>query len=86
RVEKLLQKRNENEISVQIAIVKTYFYDLSDKMGKAAKDALNSFASGDELRMMLMGVKRFTKQDHFNPKDARQLIALHALEAGCYKL
>jgi len=86
RVEKLLKTRSEQEVSVQIAIVKTYFYDLSDKIGKAAKDALNSFASGDELRMMLMGIKRFTKQDHFNPKDARQLIAQHVLENGSYKI
>lgn len=86
RVEKLLHTRKESDVQVQIAIVKTYFYDLSDKLAKSAKDALQSFASGDELRMMLMGVKRFTKQDAFNPKEARQLIALNILENGKYTL
>ena len=36
---------------------------------------INAFASGDEQRMMLLGVKRFTKVDSFNSKDAKRRIA-----------
>ena len=75
RVEKLIAQKGEEACSVQIAIAKTYVYDSADRIEKAAKDALNSFAEGDELKMMLMGLKRFTKMDPFNPKAARQLIA-----------
>ena len=39
------------------------------------KDAINSFAEGDEQRMILMGLKRFTKAEPFNTKDARRRIA-----------
>lgn len=75
RVEKMIEIKGEAACEAQIAIVKTYFYDIADKIDKAGKDALNSFAEGDELRMMLMGMKRFTKTEPFNPKASRQLIA-----------
>jgi hypothetical protein len=38
-------------------------------------DAINAFADGDDARMMLMGLKRFTKTENFNSKEALQLIA-----------
>ncbi|MFN5911011.1 MAG: acyl-CoA dehydrogenase family protein [Bacteroidota bacterium] len=75
RVEKLIAQKGEQACTVQIAIAKTYVYDSTDRIEKAAKDALNSFAEGDELKMMLMGLKRFSKTEPFNPKAARQLVA-----------
>ncbi len=84
RVQQLIDQKGEEACAVQIAIAKLYFYDIADKINKAAKDALNSFAEGDELKMMLMGLKRFTKTDPFNPKEARQLIASNLIEAGEY--
>ncbi len=86
RVDKIIQKQGAEAAAVQIAICKTYFYDAADKIAKAAKDAINSFAEGDESRMMMMGIKRFTKTEAFNPKAARQLIAQHLIEAGHYNL
>jgi hypothetical protein len=53
-------------------------------MNKAGKDAINSFVEGDELRMMMMGLKRFTKHAPFNAKEARQQVALSLIEAGKY--
>jgi alkylation response protein AidB-like acyl-CoA dehydrogenase len=72
RVEKLIESKGEENAELQIAITKTFFYDAADKLNKAAKDAINSFAEGDEARMMLMGLKRFTKTQPFNSKSARQ--------------
>ncbi len=86
RVDKLIQSKGEEAAKVQIAIAKTYFYDAADKIAKAGKDAINSFADGDEARMMLMGLKRFTKTENFNPKEARQIIASSLIEAGYYNL
>ena len=86
RVDKLIQSKGEEAAKVQIAIARTYFYDAADKIAKAAKDAINSFAEGDEARMMLMGLKRFTKTEAFNPKAARQLIAAHLIEKGKYDI
>jgi alkylation response protein AidB-like acyl-CoA dehydrogenase len=84
RVEKMISIKGEAACEAQIAIVKTYFYDTADRIEKAGKDALNSFAEGDELRMMLMGLKRFTKTEVFNPKTARQLIASKIIESNKY--
>jgi len=85
RVDKLVQAKGEESSEVQLAIVKTYFYDAADKIAKSAKDALNAFMEGDELRMTLMGVRRFTKLEPFNAKEARQVIANHILEKGGYE-
>ena len=84
RVEKMISTIGEEKSAIAIDIVKTYIYDSADKIAKASKDALNSFVEGDELMMMLMGIRRFTKVDVFNPKEARQRIALNAIERGAY--
>ena len=84
RVEKIIQTQGEAAASVHIAIAKTYVYDAADRIEKAAKDAINSFAEGDDARMMLMGLKRFTKTEPFNPKAARQIIAEALIAANKY--
>jgi len=49
-------KANNNEkVAICEDIMKTYLYDAADKINKSGKDALNSFAEGDELRMMHIG-------------------------------
>lgn len=84
RVEKLAGMKGEVAIQEQIAMVRTYIYDVSDKINKAGKDALNAFAEGDELRMQLMGMKRFTKVESFNSKEARQTIATKLIDTNNY--
>ncbi len=85
RVEKMLQTKSASEIQREIAIAKIYFYDVADKIEKAAKDAIFSFAEGDEARMMLSGLKRFTKTDAINPKALRQLIAEDLINKNKYE-
>jgi hypothetical protein len=84
RVQKKINSQGEEACAHDIAIAKTYFYDTADKIAKAAKDAINSYAEGDEARMMLMGLKRFTKTQTFNPKEARQIIAQKLIKDGKY--
>lgn len=84
RVDKIIATQGEAAAAVHIAMAKTYLYDSADRIEKAAKDAINSFAEGDEARMMLMGLKRFTKTEYFNPKAARQLIAETLIAANKY--
>jgi alkylation response protein AidB-like acyl-CoA dehydrogenase len=86
RLEKLSKTKSEAELAVQTAIVKTYIYDAADAINKAGKDALNSFADGDELRMMHIGLKRFTKVDTFNSKEARRTICAQLIADDGYKL
>lgn len=84
RVEKLTKSGDKSKISEQVDIMNVYLYDTADKLNKFGKDALNSFAEGDELKMMLMGLKRFTKQKPFNVKEARRRIATHLISEGKY--
>lgn len=86
RVEKLIEKQGEAAAAIPIAIVKTYFYDVAELIDKAAKDAIYSFAEGDEARMMVTGVKRFTKLDPINPKNERQTIAQYLIDKNAYTL
>lgn len=75
RVEKLVSMRGEAACSVQLDMMRVYINDAADRINKNGKDALNSFAEGDELRMMMMGLKRFTKNESFNTKEARRRVA-----------
>lgn len=86
RVEKLAHSKGEEAAAVQIEIMKTFFYDAADKIAKAGKDALNTFGEGDELRMMLMGLRRFTKVDSLNVKESRQVIAQKLIADNAYTL
>jgi alkylation response protein AidB-like acyl-CoA dehydrogenase len=84
RVEKMVQLKGEENCKEQIAMMQVLIYDGCDIINKAGKDAINTFSSGDELKMMLMGMKRFTKHEPFNPKEARQLIALKLIDKNEY--
>jgi hypothetical protein len=83
RVMKLSEGGNDG---VYMDILKTYLYDAADNMAKWGKDAVNAFAEGDEQRMILMGVKRFTKAQPFNVKEARRRIADRLIERNAYFL
>ncbi|MEP6951956.1 MAG: acyl-CoA dehydrogenase family protein [Ginsengibacter sp.] len=86
RVIKLAEKIGEDNAKVQIAIMSCYLNDAIDKVAKCGKEAINAFASGDEQKMMLLGLKRFTKSEPFNSKDARRLIAGKLIGDGKYGL
>lgn len=75
RVIKMTDKQGEAAVQIQTDMMRCYLNDANDKVNKAGKEAINAFASGDEQRMMLMGLKRFTKMQPFNTKDARRRIA-----------
>jgi alkylation response protein AidB-like acyl-CoA dehydrogenase len=76
--------KGDPRASVFADMAKTYLYDAADRINKSGKDAINSFASGDEQRMMLLGVKRFSKAEPFNSKDARRRVAEVLISANKY--
>lgn len=82
RTEKIVELKGEEAAKDQIAMLKVWLYDTSDRMHKAAKDAINSFVEGDEKRMMLMGLRRFTKNEGENVKELRQQIAQTLINEG----
>jgi hypothetical protein len=75
RVMKMVEQKGEANCSIELDMTRTYLYDAADRIHKNGKDAINAFANGDEQRMMLLGIKRFTKVAPFNTKDARRRIA-----------
>ncbi|UII22453.1 acyl-CoA dehydrogenase family protein [Fulvivirga ligni] len=75
RVEKLVGQKGEEALKTEIDMMRVYLYEAVEKAASAGKQAIYAFAEGDEQRMMLMGLKRFTKLESFNLKDARRRIA-----------
>jgi alkylation response protein AidB-like acyl-CoA dehydrogenase len=75
RVEKLIGIKGEEAVSLQKDMALVYLQDAVMKCNQAGREAIQAFAEGDELRVMLMGLKRFTKIDPINTKDARRRVA-----------
>lgn len=76
---------NGNELApLAMDAARTFITDAADRINHAGKNAVNAFAEGDEQRMMLMGVKRFTKVNSFNTKEARRRIADKLIEREGY--
>jgi alkylation response protein AidB-like acyl-CoA dehydrogenase len=63
------------DVSIYRDILSCFLYDAADRINKNGKDAINAYAEGDEQRMILMGLKRFTKAQPYNSKEARRRIA-----------
>ncbi len=61
RTEKLAKNKGEANVKEQIAMAKLYLYKAVDIVTQKGKESIISFAEGDEQRMMLMGLRRFTK-------------------------
>ncbi len=83
---KLTESNTNPADSMYADLFHCYLYDAVDKLHKSGKEALNAFATGDELRMLLLGLKRFTKTPPYNSKDARRRIAKKLIEDKQYML
>lgn len=79
-----MQQNNHPLTDLAIDATRTFLYDAADRINHNGKNAINAFATGDEQRMMLMGLKRFTKADNYNTKDARRRIAKAVVEKEGY--
>ena len=86
RLMRLSQDRPADSLDFETAIVHTYLYDAADQIAKHGKDAINAFAEGDEQRMLQLGLKRFTKTENFNSKEAKRKIADKLIALGKYPL
>ncbi|RIW18895.1 acyl-CoA dehydrogenase [Algoriphagus lacus] len=84
RTEKLVSLKGEAACSNQIAMSQVYLSEAVDKINAAAKEAIASFTKGDEQKVMLMGLKRYTKADLVNTKELRRQIADYMIAQGKY--
>lgn len=84
RVEKLVGIKGEEAVALQIDIAKTYLSDALERINLSGKHAITAFNDGDTLRIMLMGLKRFTKYEPINTIAARRRVADKLIEENQY--
>ena len=85
RTEKLAKKEGEAKVQEQIAMAQLYLYHAVDIINQKGKEGIVSFAEGDEQRMMLMGLKRFTKYANMpNVIGLREKIAAKVISENKY--
>jgi alkylation response protein AidB-like acyl-CoA dehydrogenase len=75
RAEKLETISGSDKAKLYRDIIDVYVYDSASDINKSAKDAVNSFITGDELKIMHERIEKFTKAEAVNVKDARRRIA-----------
>jgi alkylation response protein AidB-like acyl-CoA dehydrogenase len=86
RAEKIAGMKGEEKSTVYIDMARIYLHNAMEKAAWAGKQAVFAFAEGDEQRMMLIGLKRFTKTEPYNLKEARRRVANFLLKANDYTL
>ena len=76
RTQKNAKRYGEDSQKEEIAMAKLYLYHAVETINQKGKEGIISFAEGDEQRMMLMGLKRFTKYENYpNIVELRNTIA-----------
>jgi alkylation response protein AidB-like acyl-CoA dehydrogenase len=86
RTERLINVQGEEASALQIDMTKVYLSDAVERINLHGKHAIAAFNEGDVLRVMLMGLKRFTKYETFDTIAARRRIAdkMIAENAWCF--
>ncbi len=84
RTAKMINIKGEEACANQIDLTKVYVSDAMERIFVSGKHAVCAFAEDDTLKMMLMGLKRFTKYPPFNTVAARRRIADTLIEANAY--
>ena len=76
RAEKNAKRFGEEAQKEQIAMAKLYLFNAIEIVKKNGMEGIISFSEGDEQKMMLMGLKRFTKYTNYpNVVELRNTIA-----------
>jgi alkylation response protein AidB-like acyl-CoA dehydrogenase len=84
RVEKLESKKGGEAVNLNKDMLDVYIYDSACNMNKFAKDAINSFVTGEEQQIMLDRIDLFTKVAPINIKEARRRIADKLIDENKY--
>lgn len=85
RTEKLVKRNGEENLEPQIAMSRLCLYKAVEKINKEGKKTIISLASGDEQRMLLLGLKRFTKYQHYpDISELKTIIADKLIKENAY--
>jgi len=85
RSEKLAKSKGADQVKEQIAMAQLYLYKAVDIITQKGKESIISFAEGDEQRMMLMGLRRYTKYTNMpNVVGLRETITSKLISENAY--
>ena len=84
RTQKLATIKNEVELQPYIDLTQAYVSDSLERINLYGKHAISSFAEGDELKLLTLGLKRFTKFGLVNTTKLRRNIADRLIAANKY--
>jgi alkylation response protein AidB-like acyl-CoA dehydrogenase len=86
RTEKMIRRKGETAADLYRELTMIYLHRAVAKCALAGREAICASATGDEQRMMLMGLKRFTKIEPYNLVAARRKVADYLLAKNSYAL
>jgi hypothetical protein len=84
RTQKLATIKSEAEAQPYIDMAQVYVSDSLERINLYGKHAIAAFAEGDELKLLTLGLKRFTKSDLVNTTKLRRNIADKLIKANAY--
>ncbi|HLA56547.1 MAG TPA: acyl-CoA dehydrogenase family protein [Flavobacterium sp.] len=85
RTEKLAKNKGQENVKEQIAMAQLYLYKATDIVNSKGKEGIASFTEGDEQRMLMMGLRRFTKYANIpNVVELRETIAQKLISENHY--
>lgn len=84
RTQKLAMMKSEADLQPYVDMTRVYVSDAMERINVYGKHAIASFAEGDELKLLTLGLKRFTKFDLVNTTKLRRNIADRMIEANGY--
>jgi alkylation response protein AidB-like acyl-CoA dehydrogenase len=84
RTSRIVSTKGEEAASAHLDMMRVYLNDAMERASFSGKQAIAAMTEGDEQRMLLMGLKRFTKIAPYNTKDARRRVAKVLTDAGKY--
>lgn len=84
RAEKLIETKGEEAAKHYVKMAQVYLFDAVETINKAGKEAIAHFTSGDEQKVLLLGLKRFTKMDALNTIALRREIADYMIAENKY--
>ena len=85
RTKKLVGLVGDEKAKIEIAMAKLFVFNSIEQIAINGKHAVASFCTGDELRLLSLGLKRFTKQELINTTNLRREIANSVIETNEYK-
>ncbi|HAW51020.1 MAG TPA: acyl-CoA dehydrogenase, partial [Flavobacteriales bacterium] len=79
-----LNRSGKDADGVYRSMMSVFLVDAADRINKNGRDAIASFAEGDEMNLLMMGLKRFTKYKPVNVKEERRKIAARLIDRNAY--